>query len=283
MTNMQEQHAWVLVRGAGDLATGVIVRLHRCGFRVAVTECANPSAIRRRAALCEAVWQGQATVEGVTCRHVSDVDEAARVSQAGEVPLLVDECAACVSALRPAAVVDAILAKRNLGTSREMAPITVGLGPGFTAGEDVDAVVETMRGHHLGRVILQGAAIPNTGVPGVIAGYAAERVIHAPASGEMVFVQDENGQTIDIGALVRKGQVIARVGGVPVLATIDGVLRGLIRAGYPVTEGLKIADIDPRPEQVAYCDTVSDKARAIGGGVVEALLRLAREKDIRLL
>lgn len=279
---MQEQ-PWILVRGAGDLATGVIVRLHRCGFRVAVTECTNPSAIRRRAALCEAVWQGQATVEGVTCRRVTDVDEATRVSQAGEVPLLVDERAACVSALRPAAVVDAILAKRNLGTNRAMAPITVGLGPGFMAGEDVDAVVETMRGHHLGRVILQGAAIPNTGVPGVIAGYAAERVIHAPASGEMVFVQDEKGQTIDIGALVHKEQEIARVGGVPVLATIDGVLRGLIRAGYPVTEGLKIADIDPRPEQVAYCDTVSDKARAIGGGVVEALLRLAREKDIQLL
>ena len=166
---MQEQ-PWILVRGAGDLATGVIVRLHRCGFRVAVTECTNPSAIRRRAALCEAVWQGQATVEGVTCRRVTDVDEATRVSQAGEVPLLVDERAACVSALRPAAVVDAILAKRNLGTNRAMAPITVGLGPGFTAGEDVDAVVETMRGHHLGRVILQGAAIPNTGVPGVIAG-----------------------------------------------------------------------------------------------------------------
>lgn len=280
---MMQEQPWILVRGAGDLATGVIVRLHRCGFRVAVTECANPSAIRRRAALCEAVWQGQATVEGVTCRRVTDADEATRVSQAGEVPLLVDERAACVSALRPAAVVDAILAKRNLGTNRDMAPITVGLGPGFTAGEDVDAVVETMRGHHLGRVILQGAAIPNTGVPGMIAGYAAERVIHAPVSGEMVFVQDENGQTVDIGALVRKGQEIARVGGVPVLATIDGVLRGLIRAGYPVTEGLKIADIDPRPEQVAYCDTVSDKARAIGGGVVEALLLLAREKKLQLL
>ena len=160
-----------------------------------------------------------------------------------------DERAACVSVLHQAAVVDAILAKRNLGTNRAMAPITVGLGPGFTAGEDVDAVVETMRGHHLGRVILQGAAIPNTGVPGVIAGYAAERVIHAPASGEMTFVQDENGQTVDIGALVCKGQEIARVGGVPVLATIDGVLRGLIRAGYPVTEGLKIADIDRVPNR----------------------------------
>lgn len=283
MGQKRENQPWVLVRGAGDLATGVIVRLHRCGFRVAVTECANPSAIRRRAALCEAVWQGQATVEGVTCRLVEDIDAAVRVSQADEVPLLVDERADCVAALHPAVVVDAILAKRNLGTNREMASVTVGLGPGFTAGEDVDAVIETMRGHHLGRVLLQGAAIPNTGVPGVIAGYAAERVIHAPTSGEMTFVQGESGQTIDIGASVKKGQEIARVGGVPVLATIDGVLRGLIRAGYPVMEGLKIADIDPRSEQVAYCDTVSDKARAIGGGVVEALLYLARKKDIRLL
>lgn len=283
MGQKRESQPWVLVRGAGDLATGVIVRLHRCGFRVAVTECANPSAIRRRAALCEAVWQGRATVEGVTCRLVEDIDAAVQASQADEVPLLVDERADCVTKLRPAAVVDAILAKRNLGTNREMAPVTVGLGPGFTAGEDVDAVIETMRGHHLGRVLLQGAAIPNTGVPGVIAGYAGERVIHAPASGEMTFVQGESGQTIDIGASVKKGQEIARVGGVPVLATIDGVLRGLIRAGYPVMEGLKIADIDPRSEQVAYCDTVSDKARAIGGGVVEALLYLACKKDIRLL
>ncbi|HIY53371.1 MAG TPA: EF2563 family selenium-dependent molybdenum hydroxylase system protein [Candidatus Agathobaculum merdavium] len=283
MGQKRENQPWVLVRGAGDLATGVIVRLHRCGFRVAVTECANPSAIRRRAALCEAVWQGQATVEGVTCRLVEDIDAAVCVSQADEVPLLVDERADCVAVLHPAAVVDAILAKRNLGTNREMAPVTVGLGPGFTAGEDVDAVIETMRGHHLGRVLLQGAAIPNTGVPGGIAGYAAERVIHAPASGKMTFVQDKSGKTIDIGTLVKKGQEIARVGDAPVLATIDGVLRGLIRAGYPVTEGLKIADIDPRPEQVAYCDTVSDKARAIGGGVVEALLYLARKKDIRLL
>lgn len=274
---------WVLVRGAGDLATGVIVRLHRCGFKVIATESANPSAIRRRAALCEAVWQGTAQVEGVTCRHVECADQAEATAQAGEVPLLVDEHAACAAKLHPAAVVDAILAKRNLGTHCGMAPITIGLGPGFTAGQDVDAVVETMRGHHLGRVIRQGAAAPDTGVPGVIAGYADERVIHAPASGAMAFVTDETGQLLDIGALVRKGQLIARVGDAPVYATIDGVLRGLIRAGYPVKKGLKIADIDPRPEQAAYCDTVSDKARAIGGGVVEALLEIAREKGLRLL
>lgn len=274
---------WVLVRGVGDLATGVIVRLHRCGFKVIATESANPSAIRRRAALCEAVWQGTAQVEGVTCRRVECAEQAEETEQAGEVPLLVDEHAACAAKLHPAAVVDAILAKRNLGTHCGMAPITIGLGPGFTAGQDVDAVVETMRGHHLGRVIRQGAAAPDTGVPGVIAGYAEERVIHAPASGAMAFVTDETGQLLDIGALVRKGQLIARVGDAPVYATIDGVLRGLIRAGYSVKKGLKIADIDPRPEQAAYCDTVSDKARAIGGGVVEALLEIAREKGLRLL
>lgn len=274
---------WVLVRGAGDLATGVIVRLHRCGFKVIATESANPSAIRRRAALCEAVWQGTAQVEGVTCRRIECAEQAEATARAGEVPLLVDEHAACAARLHPAAVVDAILAKRNLGTHCGMAPITIGLGPGFTAGQDVNAVVETMRGHHLGRVIRQGAAAPDTGVPGVIAGYADERVIHAPASGAMAFVTAETGQLLDIGALVRKGQLIARVGDASVYATIDGVLRGLIRAGYPVKKGLKIADIDPRPEQAAYCDTVSDKARAIGGGVVEALLEIAREKGLRLL
>ena len=191
----QNRQPWVLVRGAGDLATGVIVRLHWCGFRVVVTECACPSAIRRKAALCEAVWQDTAQVEGVTARRIADTAQAAAVDAAGEIPLIVDEQAACVAALRPAAVVDAILAKRNLGTSRDMAPITVGLGPGFTAGQDVDAVIETMRGHHLGRVIRQGAALPNTGVPGVIAGYAAERVIHAPDSGAMHFVTDAAGKT----------------------------------------------------------------------------------------
>ena len=280
---LRDRQPWVLVRGGGDLATGVILRLHRCGFRVVVTECANPSAIRRRAALCEAVWQGQAQVEGVSCRLISCPEEAAPASDGGQIPLLVDESASCVSLLRPAAVVDAILAKRNLGTRRDMAPITVGLGPGFTAGGDVDAVVETMRGHHLGRVIWRGPALPNTGVPGSIGGYTAQRVIHAPAGGPMTYLDDGSCQRVDIGTLVHQGQVIARVGDTPVTATIDGVLRGLIREGYPVTAGLKIADIDPRPEQAAFCGTVSDKASAIGGGVVEAILTLARQRGLRLI
>ena len=280
---MNQQRPWILVRGAGDLATGVIVRLARCGFRVCALECANPSAIRRKAAFCEAVWQGQAQVEGLVCRRIDRPEQTESVARKGQIPLLVDGACAAVAVLRPAAVVDAIIAKRNLGTNRSLAPITIGLGPGFTAGADVDAVVETMRGHHLGRVILSGSAIPNTGIPGNIGGYTAQRVIHSPASGPMIFVPDAQGRPIDIGTLVTQGQVIARVGEEPVYATLTGVLRGLIREGYPVTKGLKIADIDPRPEQAAFCDTVSDKARSIGGGVVEALLFLAGQKNIPLL
>lgn len=278
-----ENRPWVLIRGGGDIATGTILRLYRCGFRVVVTECGNPSAIRRKAALCEAVFQGGSSVEGISCRRIERPEEAEQVFAQGVIPLLVDEKLDCLPILKPAAVVDAILAKKNLGTHRGMAPITVGLGPGFSAGEDVDAVVETQRGHHLGRVILSGPAIPNTGVPGVIGGYSSERVIHAPAAGEMRFVCDEQGNKIDIGSVVKKGQIIAQVGETPVVATLDGVLRGLIREGFPVTDRLKIADIDPRLEQVSCCDTVSDKARAVGGGSVEALLLLAHQKKIQLL
>ena len=273
--------AVVLVRGAGDLATGTILRLHNCGFRVLAVECARPLAIRRRAAFCEAVFDGTATVEGVTARLIDRIEQADAVWNAGEIPLIVDETAVCAAACAPAVLVDAILAKRNLGTTRDMAPITIGLGPGFTAGGDVDAVVETMRGHRLGRVIYEGAALPNTGVPGPIAGFAAERVIHAPASGAMTFVRSP--EPVDIGSIVQKGQTIGFVGGVPVTATLDGVLRGLIREGYPVTEGLKIADIDPRAQEVQNCTTVSDKARAIAGGVLEAMLHLAGERGVSLL
>ena len=273
--------AVVLVRGAGDLATGTILRLHNCGFRVLAVECARPSAIRRRAAFCEAVFDGAATVEGVTARLIDRIEQADAVWNAGEIPLIVDETAVCAAACAPAVLVDAILAKRNLGTTRDMAPITIGLGPGFTAGGGVDAVIETMRGHRLGRVIYDGAALPNTGVPGSIAGFAAERVIHAPASGAMTFVRSP--EPVDIGSIVQKGQTIGFVGGVPVTATLDGVLRGLIREGYPVTEGLKIADIDPRAQEVQNCTTVSDKARAIAGGVLEAMLHLAGERGVSLL
>lgn len=273
----------VIVRGAGDLATGTIVRLVNSGFRVLLTECAQPSAIRRRAALSEAVYDGVTTVEGVTCRKIDSLDQIETVWQNGEVPLIVDETGESIRKLNPTVVVDAILAKRNLGTMRDMACITVALGPGFTAGEDVDAVIETMRGHSLGRILYTGAAIPNTGVPGLIGGYAKERVIHAPADGALTLVTDAQGQTVDIGSVVHKGQVIAMVGETPVYATLDGVLRGLIRPGYAVTKGLKIADIDPRMEQKDNCDTISDKARNIAGGVLEAILHLSMQKGVRCL
>lgn len=273
---------WIAVRGAGDLATGTIVRLVNCGFHVFVMECAQPSAIRRQAALSEAVYDGVAAVEGVTCRRIADISEAQAVWQDGEVPLLVDEQASCIANLAPVVVVDAILAKRNLGTNREMAPITIGLGPGFTAGQDVDAVIETMRGHSLGRILYTGKAMPNTGIPGVIDGYGAERMIHAPDTGALRCAFDEGGTPIGIGSIVQRGQIIAFVGDTPVSATLDGVLRGLIRTGYPVTKGLKIADIDPRIEQKENCYTISEKARNIAGGVVEAMLRIAKQRRITL-
>lgn len=266
----------VLVRGAGDLATGVILKLHRCGFAVLAAECARPSAIRRKAAFCEAVYDEAAEVEGVICRRVREYGEIERCHARGEVPLLVDEALDCLAAVRPAAVVDAILAKRNLGTHRAMAPITIGLGPGFAAGDEVDAVVETMRGHDLGRVLYAGAALPNTGVPGLVGGESRLRVIHAPADGAI-------RHCAAIGDLVTAGQTIALLGETPVVAGLTGVLRGLIRVGYPVRKGLKIADIDPRTEERKNCFTVSDKARCIAGGVVEALLQLARERGVPLL
>lgn len=259
----------IVVRGGGDLATGTIHKLHQCGFPVLILETENPSAIRRNVAFCEAVYAGRQTVEGLTCTLANDLDEAVALLRARGLPLLVDPQGACIARLRPLAVVDAILAKRNLGTHLAMAPITVALGPGFTAGEDVRAVVETKRGHNLGRVIYRGMAAANTGTPGVIAGYGKERVIHSPAGGVLRNVRA-------ITDVVKKGDVIARIetgmGSVPVLATIDGLLRGLIRDGYPVTEGFKIADIDPRVEEYDNCFTISDKARCIAGGVIEAIL-----------
>ncbi|MBP3655726.1 MAG: EF2563 family selenium-dependent molybdenum hydroxylase system protein [Clostridia bacterium] len=261
----------IIVRGGGDLATGTIMKLHRCGFPVLVLESSAPSAIRRNVAFSETVYAGAQTVEGVTCRLAADIKEALRLLEAERLAMLVDPEGASIAQLRPMAVVDAILAKRNLGTHRGMAPVTVALGPGFEAGKDVDAVIETKRGHSLGRVILDGGAAPNTGVPGMIGGYGRERVIHSPADGVLRCVRQ-------ITDTVRRGEVIAVVEdgarSVPVTATIDGLLRGLIRDGYPVTKGFKIADIDPRTEEYSNCFTISDKARCIAGGVVEAILYL---------
>lgn len=260
----------IVVRGGGDLATGTIYKLKKCGFPVLILETARPSAIRRNVAFCEAVYQGTQTVEDMTCYLAQSLEQARLLLAQGKLAVLVDPAGNSIPMLKPLAVVDAILAKKNLGTTREMAPITVGLGPGFTAGEDVDAVVETKRGHNLGRVLWAGTAAANTGVPGLIGGYGRERVIHCPAKGILRNVKH-------ITDPVSKGETIAVVetetGSVPVKATLDGILRGLIRNGYPVHVGFKMADIDPRTEEYENCFTISDKARSIAGGVLEAILQ----------
>ena len=261
----------IIVRGGGDIASGTIYKLFQCGFKVLVLETANPSAIRRNVAFSEAVYNGTQTVENMTCHLAESVEKAISLLEEGRLVMLIDPKGDCIEQLKPMAVVDGILAKKNLGTNRKMAPITVALGPGFTAGEDVDAVIETMRGHSLGRVIYEGKAIANTGIPGMVGGYTKERVIHSPAEGILRNVSK-------ITDTVKQGEVIAFIETetekVSVEATIDGLLRGLIRDGYPVTKGFKIADIDPRLNEYENCFTISDKARCIAGGVVEAILHL---------
>lgn len=256
----------IVVRGGGDLATGTIHRLWSAGFKVLILEAKHPAAIRRQVSLCEAVYEGKATVEGLTAVLIQDTDEMEKVWAAGNVPMLVDPQGDCLKKVKPAVLVDAIIAKVNLGTSRSMAPRTIALGPGFTAGEDVDVVIETSRGHKLGRVIKEGRAKPNTGIPGIIGGYGKERVIHSPAEGVLRNIHA-------IGDIVEAGTDIAYIetetGNVMVKATITGIIRGLIRDGYPVTVGFKIADIDPRREELENCWLISDKARCIAGSVLE--------------
>ena len=306
----------IICRGAGDLATGIIHRLHRAGHRVIALETDYPAAIRRQVSFCEAVYDGSAAVEGVTARLIpaltdteADAETDAEIGteiytetysglndtpathtasekwdrsaieamlEAGEVPLLIDPKGESIALLKPDVVVDAIIAKKNLGTTIDMAPLVIGVGPGFTAGNDVHLVIESMRGHNLARIITDGRAQPNTGVPGNIAGFTSERVIHAPAAG---YIHDVR----KIGDIVQKGDEIARIypdkGSydnelseyVPVNATITGIIRGLIREGYYFKKGFKIADIDPRESELTNCFTISDKARSIAGSVLEAV------------
>ena len=255
-----------LIRGAGDIASGAAMRLWRCGIDVVMTDLARPTAIRRTVAFSNAIVHGETTVEGLRAVRAENAAEAKKLLREGSLPVLADPECACREELAPDALVDAILAKRNLGTKIDDAPIVVGVGPGFTAGEDCHAVVETMRGHTLGRVIYRGSALPNTNIPGLIGGYAGERVLRAPADG--IFCQK-----LEIGAVVRAGDVAGEVAGQPMRCTIDGVLRGILADGTPAFRGMKAGDVDPRckPE---YCTTASDKALAVGGGVLEAVLHL---------
>ena len=257
----------VLIRGAGDLASGIALRLHHAGFRVVMTDLPRPTAIRRTVCFSQAILFETMRVEDVTARFAPTPDAALEIVRQREIAVLADPEAACISALRPAAVVDAILAKYNLGTKITDAPCVIGVGPGFTAGVDCHACVETMRGHTLGRVITEGSPIPNTNIPGLIGGFAGERVLRAPADG--VF-----RQLLDIGASVKQGDIAGMVGKVPMCCQIDGTLRGILADGTPVFRGMKAGDVDPRNVR-EYCNLVSDKALAIGGGVLEAILRFA--------
>lgn len=263
----------VAVRGGGDLATGTVCRLARCGFDVVILETAQPTVIRRTVAFAQAMYDGEAVVEGLTAVKTDSAADCKGILSEGKIPVLTDPDGSSLGQLQPEVVVDAIIAKRNLGTSMDMAPIVIGLGPGFDAGRDVHAVVETNRGHNLGRVIYDGKAEPDTGTPGVIAGYGIERIVRAPAAGQITAIAD-------IGDSVKQGQVIARIEGTPVYAPLTGVLRGMIQTGISVEEGLKIGDVDPR-NKAEYCFTVSEKSRAIAGGVLEAVLALRIKLGVR--
>ncbi len=254
----------IWVRGAGDIATGVAFRLHKSGFSVLMSDLPQPTSIRRTICFSEAIIRGEARVEDITARFAANAEEAKKILANGDVAVLSDPTGEIARKLHPIAVIDAILAKRNLGTKIDDAPIVVGIGPGFTAGEDCHAVVETARGHTLGRVYYSGSALPDTGIPGNIAGFTLERLLRAPRAGAFRGVKQ-------IGDVVEAGEICAYVEDEPVVSRIRGVLRGLLPNGIEVYEGMKSGDVDPRCE-LSHCFTVSDKALAVGGGALEALL-----------
>jgi xanthine dehydrogenase accessory factor len=264
MTEKRLKELIVLIKGGGEMASGVAQRLVRSGFRVCITELPEPLAVRRGVSLCEAVFAGQTEVEGLVAKRVEGVEEVRRCWEMGEVPVMIDPPCAIRGILSPDVLVDAILAKKNTGTSIDDAPLVIGLGPGFYAGRDVHFVIETNRGHRLGRVIEEGEAEPDTGTPGDIGGYTWERVLRAPAGGRFLGKRR-------IGDRIAEGEVVAEIEGVPLQASIAGVLRGILHDGLTAKQGMKVADVDPRAERES-CVTVSEKARAIGGAVLEAVM-----------
>ncbi|WP_300463915.1 selenium-dependent molybdenum cofactor biosynthesis protein YqeB [Desulfobacula sp.] len=255
----------IAIKGAGEMATGTACRLFNANFKyIFMMEIQNPVAVRRNVSFCETAYDGTTCVEGITAIKTSDTAEIQSAWNRHQIPVVVDPDWHTIKALRPHVVIDAIIAKKNLGTHRSEAPLVIGLGPGFEAGLDVHMAIETNRGHNLGRILTNGCPEPNTGIPGNIAGYTSERVLRAPCSG--IFTS-----SLTIGTLVKKNDVIGQVDTQPVISRIDGVLRGLIRNHTQVTDQLKIGDIDPRGN-IDYCSTVSEKSRAIGGSVLEAIL-----------
>lgn len=259
-----------VIKGAGDIASGIALRLKKAKFDIVMTEIASPTAIRRTVCFCEAVTNGECTVEDVKAILASDVATAREIIADGNIAVIVDEKAGCIKELKPDFVIDAILAKKNLGTDITDAPAVIGVGPGFTAGVDCHAVIETKRGHYLGRVYYQGSAAENTGIPGNINGHTEDRIIRSPHYG--VF-----NPIFEIGDMVTQGEVVACVDSTPVVCNVSGVLRGILPKGTLVTPDIKSGDVDPRGDK-AHCYTVSDKALAVGGGVLEACLSLYVER-----
>ena len=261
-----------LVRGAGDIATGTIQKLVRAGFKCVVTEVSNPSSIRRKVSLSEAIYEKKTVVEDIEAVLCENLDEIGQYLERYNPVIIVDPNLTILNKMKFDVVVDAILAKKNTGLKKEMADITIGLGPGFEAGVDCDIVIETMRGHDLARIIEQGFAKKNTSIPGIIDGFSNERVIYSDFDGQFTHIKS-------ISDIVNKEEIIAKVGDNYIRATLDGVIRGMIRDNFEVKKGLKIIDIDPRYEEVENCFTISDKARAIGGAVLEAIMMLENRRE----
>ena len=260
----------VVIRGGGDLASGVAVRLFRAGFKIVILEVEHPTAIRLPVSFAQVVYKGRTLLENIKAVLAPSIEETDNIINLGKIAVLIDPEGKTIEKIKPTVLVDAILAKRNLGTSKAQAPLVIGLGPGFTAGRDVDAIVETKRGHYLGRVIYQGNAKPDTGIPGEIKGESIRRLLKSPAEGEFIPLHK-------IGDLVKLDEIIAEVAGIPLKAEISGVLRGLIYTRTQVTRGMKVGDIDPRGIK-DHCFTVSDKARSIGGGVLEVICTYLTKK-----
>jgi xanthine dehydrogenase accessory factor len=254
----------ILIRGGGEMASGIAHRLHQSRMKVLITEVSTPTAVRRTLAFAEAVYLGCQTVENVTAVLVKDAAETGIEWQSGHIPLLVDPDARIREIIAPDVLIDAIMAKKNSTTRISDAPLVIGIGPGFVAGSNAHAIVESNRGYNLGRVIWHGAAEPDTGIPAAVSGYAEARVFRAPRSGRFMAFRE-------IGDLVQSGECVAEVDGAPITAQISGMIRGMLRSGIPIAAGVKVGDIDPRGER-EYCYSISDKARAIAGGVLEAIL-----------
>ncbi len=255
----------IIIRGGGDLATGIAYKLHKSGYKVIILEIDKPLTVRRAVAFSEAVYEKEVVVEGIKGILAKDKEEIYGIWDLDAIPVYIDRKGDIIKEIKPSVVVDAIIAKVNLGTTKDMAPITIGIGPGFEAGVDVDLVIESNRSPNLGKIIYNGKAAENTGIPGEVMGYTEERVLWAPSSGVVKAFYN-------IGDKVKKGDIICQVGDKEVIAKFDGILRGMIKEGLFVHQGLKIGDIDPRCIR-KYAFTISDKAKIIGDGVLNIIRR----------